>query len=142
MDLHEQSMSILEDHFKNNNVRKIWNYSISKPSSWWTRRVTKSEQGSTTSPGSNYNLVFLCGHWEPGPWCLQAHHHYGPDSTGGSTLCVPSHHLYHLLQDDVSAQVAFLAAFYLHLSNWPRKNFLNDMETTHIYWSLLKIVTG
>lgn len=128
-DLQEESESILEDHFKNNIER--CETTVSKPSWGWRQESEKVNKGKTL-PVSNYNLVFLCGHWEPGPWCLQVHHHCGPGSTVGSALCVPSHHLYHLLQGDVSAQVAFHAAFYLHLSNWPRKKKLKWHETNTV----------
>lgn len=96
----------------------------------------KSEQDSTPLPGNNYNPVFLCGRWEPGPWCLQAHHHYEWNSRGGSILCVPSPSL-SSSKTDVSAQVAFSLLFTCICPTGP-ESILNNMATPPIYSSLLK----
>lgn len=80
--------------------------------------------GNSCSPRSWYE------HWGPGPWYPQEHHHYGPSSRADWALCVPSHHLYHLLPAYELVPVTSPVAFYLHLSSFPVSHFRRYWDQT------------
>lgn len=94
--------------------------------------------GNSCSPRSWYE------HWGPDPWYPQEHHHCGPSSTANWALCVPSHHLYHLLPAYELIPATSPAAFYSHWSSFPvnhsegigirYKLWMNNYESCEIFF--------